>query len=214
MIFTFDELLANIGKYQGERIEDDATYFQKLAAFKRYYEKATPGIFEAHNKNKSLWFSSYPFDWIKHFSPIERDAWNSIRSKGHIVLYPQFPVLNYFLDFANPPLKIALELDGEKYHNKTRDQKRDQELRSEGWMIYRITGKEMMRTNYQETYELQERLLHYEEDVIDDLRYWLLETGDGVIEAIKAIYFDDMKYPEPDQEINDEKLFNGTYPND
>jgi hypothetical protein len=74
-------------------------------------------------------------------------------------------------------------------------------------MIYRITGKEMMRTNYQETYELQERLLHYEEDVIDDLRYWLLETGDGVIEAIKAIYFDDMKYPEPDQEINDEKLF-------
>ncbi len=68
---------------------------------------------------------------------------------------------------------------------------RDNKLRSLGWTIYRITGKEMMRTHF-ETLES----LRYKDDLDDEdkrqlIRNWIIETGDGVIEAIKTIYFKD-----------------------
>jgi len=38
-------------------------------------------------------------------SPIEFNVWSDIRSNG-LMFYPQFPVLNYFIDFADPIRKI------------------------------------------------------------------------------------------------------------
>lgn len=169
-----------------------SNYYQKLIAVKTYYESNKKEIIETFFKSRFSWFTSYPTDWKKLFTEIEFQAWCSIREKGRIVLYPQFPVDKYFLDFANPGLKIGLELDGKDFHDEEKDRQRDLNLKSLGWTIYRISGKEMCRTNYTTIGEIDYKEMS-EQEIYEKISYWLLETGDGVIQAIKQIYFDN--YP-------------------
>ena len=183
----------NIKGQMSTDIETAKNYYEKLQAIKRYYEQSDRYIMDAFRKSKFLWASTYPYDWSRIFTPIEYRAWASIRGKGRIVLYPQYPALNYHLDFANPGLKVALELDGKEFHNKERDIIRDAELKKCGWTVYRVTGAEMSKTNYKELYEIEEEYEYtYDEDkAIEDIRHWLLNTGDGVIHAIKEIHFEE-----------------------
>lgn len=171
-------------------------YFKKLKAIGEFYKSSENEILRS--ASKGLYYNSYPCDWTRIFTPIEMQAWESIRSKGRIVFYPQYPVLEYFIDFANPYLKIGLELNGKAFHtDKSKDFIRDMDLRRQGWTIYRITGAEMTRSNYKEWWEIED--MDYEDDKIQALRHWLLNTGDGVIEAIKTIHFTGYHDPEDDQ---------------
>jgi very-short-patch-repair endonuclease len=163
-------------------------YFQSLKVIKDFYLKKEPEIIALHRRNPCAWFESYPCDWSKYFSPIEFNAWCSIRSKGQIVLYPQYPVLNYHLDFANPGLRIGLELDGKQFHDQQRDIKRDNELKRAGWTIYRITGAEMVKAKYMSWFEIQEQCM-YNSEAFQELENWLLHTGDGVMTALRYIHF-------------------------
>jgi hypothetical protein len=38
-----------------------------------------------------------------------------------LVLYPQYPVGRYFVDFGNPVHKVAIECDGARWHSYRRD---------------------------------------------------------------------------------------------
>jgi hypothetical protein len=109
------------------------------------------------------------------------------------VLYPQYPVLGYFIDYANPLLKIGLELDGKQYHNADRDSKRDYELRVVGWQIYRVTGSEMNNNSYKDFYDFEDNDLYDEYNNCDEawseIKNWITNSGDGVIEAIKRVHF-------------------------
>lgn len=158
-------------------------YFKKLNDLKSYYDKHQKGIIDLAKRNVTTWYVSYITDYKQIFSPIEFDAWCSIRSKGRIVLYPQYPVGNFYVDFGNPFLKIALELDGKEYHlDKGKDQARDKELNKLGWTVFRITGKEMQRTNIPDSLDL-------EGGDRRDIENWIKNTGDGVIEAMRHVYF-------------------------
>lgn len=163
------------------------SYHGKLDYIRDYYINNEKLILDTFKKSKHLFFNPYPLDWQMILTPIEMNAWLTIRMKGDIVLYPQYPVLNYHLDFANPGLKIGLELDGAEFHNKERDLKRDRKLRELGWKIYRISGKEMNRDNYKILQEINE--LDDEDEQYRELEYWLTKTGNGIIEAIKESYF-------------------------
>jgi len=64
----------------------------------------------------------------------------------------QFPVANYegqsyLLDFAIPQLKIAIEADGEIFHNDPekmkRDKERDLKLARKGWIVLRFKEKDI-----------------------------------------------------------------------
>lgn len=179
-------------------LEKAVNYYQMLIALKRYYLANEKEIIA----NPFRWVSSYPCDWKNIFTPIEYDAWCAIRSKGRIVLYPQYPALNFHIDFANPGLKIGVELDGKHFHNAERDRARDRQLAKAGWKIYRISGTEMSRTNYKESYELSQDEWDYDQTSAD-LRHWLTETGDGVIEAIKEIHFIKKEsWPFTDEDLN------------
>jgi very-short-patch-repair endonuclease len=116
-------------------------------------------------------------------------------------MYPQYPVLKYFLDFGNPYFKIAIELDGKDYHNPDEDRKRDIELHAAGWKVFRIPGYKMVRqfkdASDFEDWELRE---NYDE-VMEAMYHWILETGDGVIEAINQIYFTKKPLTKIDREI-------------
>jgi very-short-patch-repair endonuclease len=195
---SFVQFVKTNGQLEND-LDKAKNYYQKLISLKTYYENNQTEILETYHTSKYFWFTVYPTDWSKLFTEIEFQAWCAIREKGRIVLYPQYPVDNYFLDFGNPGLKIGLELDGKKFHDKEKDKYRDFVLKTLGWTIFRISGKEMYRTNYTSIEELDYQEMS-EQDIYEKLSYWLLETGDGVIQAIKEIYFESQNEVEYEDE--------------
>jgi hypothetical protein len=87
-----------------------------------------------------------PYEWdgkgMIFMTPIEQNFWTDLRSVG-LVMYPQYPAQGFFLDFANPAAKVAIECDGAEFHTDwKRDRERQAILEGQGWRIYRITGRE------------------------------------------------------------------------
>lgn len=173
-------------------LDSAKSYFDMLKALKKFYLINSDEILETFRLSKHLWFIDYPTNWSNYLTRIEFQAWCSIRELGRMVMYPQFPVQNYFLDFGNPGLKIGIELDGKDFHDKEKDTKRDGILKKLGWTIYRISGREMSRTNYKILTDIEYDFENFDfETTLNNLSYWMLETGDGVINAIKEIYFEE-----------------------
>jgi hypothetical protein len=62
-------------------------------------------------KNYEFWhpnscpYSYFEYNISDYFTPIEQNIWNELRANG-LPFYFQYPVLNYFLDFADPIRKI------------------------------------------------------------------------------------------------------------
>lgn len=137
----------------------------------------------------------YFLNW-KFASPIERNAWNDIRSIG-LPLYPQCPVGGVFIDFADPHLKIGLELDGQAFHDKARDTLRDERLWSLGWRIFRITGAESFRVRLGplDAEYADESVSDYERAaLLDD---WAMNTVEGVIWSLGLLYYNRRKSYRP-----------------
>ena len=86
-----------------------------------------------------------PYAWDEAgitLTHIEAWLWHDIRAVD-VVLYPQFPVLNYFADFANPKARVVIECDGAAFHKDVKkDAMRDKRMREAGWTVYRISGKD------------------------------------------------------------------------
>lgn len=60
----------------------------------------------------------------------------------------QYRILGYWVDFAFPAIKLAVECDGERWHSTEeqifRDAKKDERLKNIGWAILRFKGKEIL----------------------------------------------------------------------
>jgi very-short-patch-repair endonuclease len=86
-----------------------------------------------------------PYEWdqgLIQMTPIESWFWHDIRAVD-AVFYPQYPVAGFFVDFANPRAKVAIECDGAEFHqDKAKDAARDKRLTDAGWTVYRIRGKD------------------------------------------------------------------------
>jgi len=79
-----------------------------------------------------------PITKIDTFTPIEMNVYDLIKTYN-LPLLPQYPILNYFVDFGDPIKKIAIEVDSIKYHiNFKKDRVRQNEIEKEGWCFYRI----------------------------------------------------------------------------
>jgi len=174
-----------------EKLRIDFSKLEKITDkwgfFRQIYMESISRILEISEKDINKWGQSYSVDWSSFFSPIESDAWSSIRSQGRIVLYPQFPLFNYFIDFANPYLRIGVELDGKEHHDPIKDKKRDELLYEYGWKIYRIKGTETY-TKFNDLSDVQEKEIEgYERE--KELKNWILNSSDGVIFALKVVYF-------------------------
>lgn len=93
------------------------------------------------------------FYWPFDFSPTESIFWNDIRCRW-IKLYPEYPVLNYFLDFADPINKIWIEIDWEEWHrDKIKDKKRQDEIEKEWWEIHRFSWSDIYRMSKEPDYD-------------------------------------------------------------
>lgn len=119
-------------------------------AIRQFYMELEAAIFEA-GRNEWACGDAYLWDWQGGISmtPIERWLWSDIRALD-AVLYPQYPVGRFFVDFANPVAKVAIECDGQAFHqDKAKDAARDTELAALGWKVYRFPGWEC-RTDFNE----------------------------------------------------------------
>jgi very-short-patch-repair endonuclease len=121
-------------------------------AIRDFYKKWHNAILEA---GRAEWADEDPYLWdhVGHIelTPIERWLWADIRQVD-CVLYPQYPVAGYFVDFANPVAKVAIECDGAAYHtDKAKDAARDKRLFDLGWTVYRISGKACRTEQDEET---------------------------------------------------------------
>jgi very-short-patch-repair endonuclease len=173
------KLSLNFGKL--EKITD------KWGFLRQVYMENIADITQEASQDVKRWAQVYYLDWPSLFSPIERTAWDSIRNLGHVVLYPQFPLFNYFIDFANPYLRIGLELDGQNYHDPVKDKERDQMLAEYGWKIFRVTGSEA-QIKYINIIEIEDSDIEGFEKQ-EKIEHWFLNTCDGIINAIKYWYF-------------------------
>jgi very-short-patch-repair endonuclease len=96
-----------------------------------------------------------PYEWenkgLLRMTPIEEALWSDMREEG-VVMYPQYPVGGFFVDFGNPVAKVAIECDGAAYHlDKEKDAARDRALGELGWMVYRFTGRQCKEEFDEET---------------------------------------------------------------
>lgn len=85
-----------------------------------------------------------PYAWdgsrMLFMTPIEQWIWSEIRD-ANAIFYPQYPVGRFFVDFANPVARVAIECDGAAFHtDKAKDAARDAILARIGWHVYRAPG--------------------------------------------------------------------------
>lgn len=125
-------------------MRDDADLLRRrFARVREHYRRHLPAIMS----NGSEWFDD-AYSWEHEagivLTPIEKALWHDIRAE-RLVLYPQFPVGRYFVDFGNPVWRVAIECDGERWHTDTdRDATRQAEIEAMGWSVYRITGRDCL----------------------------------------------------------------------
>lgn len=123
----------------------------KWNEIRAFYRDFTPLIMAAP---KNEWAAD-AYEWCSKdmifMTPIESWFWHDIRACD-AVLYPQYPVLDFFVDFANPKAKMAIECDGAAYHaDKEKDAARGKRLADIGWSIYRISGAHCRKDSDEET---------------------------------------------------------------
>lgn len=120
----------------------EAQGWERFKAIREFYRAVMDRILAAERNQWPI--DPYMVDWVKLFTPIEFGLWCDIRCCG-IVMYPQFPVGRYFVDFGNPQAKLAFECDGAAWHkDPEKDAKRDRELAEMGWRVHRFTGRECL----------------------------------------------------------------------
>lgn len=164
-----------------------SNYFDMLKRVRQSYKEKWNG----NERQDPYKFS----DWFEWLTPIERNVWSDIRNLG-LPFYPQFPAGPYYLDFADPFKKIALEIDGKIHLDaevKQRDIKKDSYLEKNGWTVIRIQGWKTYKSR--EDYEYSDREIenmYYCDQPIEYVRpeYWT-DCSEGILQNIKDRYYRD-----------------------
>jgi hypothetical protein len=180
----------------------NASLSSRFADIKRAWAHHLPRMEKDYQEKDCLRYDPYFYDWIPLFSPIESNVWSDIRYHG-APLYPQFPTNGFFLDFANPMRKIAVECDGASYHNYDKDMLRDRKLIDDGWLIFRVTGREC--NNYMDDVFCREPDDNESEHKAQ-LWKWFMNTSEGLIYSINEILFPREKEPRKYHDICIESL--------
>lgn len=128
-----------------DRIERPVDRADRLRALRQFYQAVKEDIL---SEPAHVWgIDPYECDWDRLFTPIEGALWHDIRYQC-AVLYPQYPVGKYFVDFGNPKAMVAIECDGARWHTDTeRDLVRQREIERMGWSVYRISGRDCLTTS-------------------------------------------------------------------
>jgi hypothetical protein len=161
----------------------EAVKVNKWQAIRSLYKASLPEILA--RKSGAYGIDPYLIDWVSVFSPIEMMAWQDIRGLG-LPMYPQFPVGGVFVDFGDPLKQIAFECDGQKFHDKEEDRSRDTKLKELGWTVFRATGAECNRVEFDLPDLLYDRRVGdiEESEFTYKMARWAMNSSSGVLAAI------------------------------
>lgn len=131
------EIKKDNGRYS---INTDCHYtFAERLEIRERYKRVESQLLKGINVGTDIFF------W--KFSAPELLVWADLKFYG-LLLYPQYPIKNYFVDFAHPFKRIAIEIDSERWHpDKEKDLLRQREIESEGFRVIRITAKDVLTNN-------------------------------------------------------------------
>lgn len=167
---------------------------ERFAAIRAHYKRELPRMLAVYRETGRVLFDPYRLDFTSDQTPIEAAVWGDLRAAG-LPFYPQIPALGYFLDFADPFNRIAIECDGKEWHGAEKDVKRDARLAAAGWLVYRIPGWKCKRTMAHPRDLFTERLQagDDEEEALQAIaahaREWYANTSEGMIEAISCVHY-------------------------
>lgn len=151
--------------------------------FRARIREAYKNVMEDLEKGARISPYDIGIDWITAFTPIEDNVWSAIRYLG-LPLYPQYPIGPYFVDFADPYRRIAIEVDGRAWHkDREADERREDYIRRQHWRIYRIPGKY--------TYRVKEDFV---KDGELDVEKYSTECAEGILLSIYSVYFDQFSW--------------------
>jgi very-short-patch-repair endonuclease len=107
---------------------------RRWSIIREYYELRKDRIFAGH-------FTPYELGLERFLTPIEDWLWQDIRGMG-LPFFMQYPVGRRFVDFGDPVQQIAIEADGAAWHTPEKDAKKDADLAAEGWLVFRVKGRD------------------------------------------------------------------------
>ena len=117
-------------------------FTQDWQAIRDFYSDITPLILAQEKNEWAVDAYAWAHGNMIFQTPIEEWLWRDIRA-CNAVLYPQYPVMGFFVDYANPKAKVAIECDGAAFHqDREKDAARDLKLTDAGWSVYRISGRD------------------------------------------------------------------------
>jgi len=95
-------------------------------------------------------------EWTAFMTPVELVVWRALRHQ-QIAAYPQYPVGRYFVDFAVPAAKLAIECDGSAFQRDWGDDgKRQLNLDRMGWSVMHIAGANCLASDGQASPALEQ----------------------------------------------------------
>lgn len=137
---------------------------------------------------RGIRLSPYGLGITWEFSYIEDIVWGDIRYLG-LPLYPQFPVLNYFIDFGDPKRKIGIEVDSRQWHkDKEKDKIRQRRIENTGWRIYRIKSRCVYKQK--RDFLIEESSENEDERIVDERFY--KECSEGILRKIYEPYWEEI----------------------
>lgn len=164
------------------------------SVIKRFYIAAGSDIV---SQKKRLYFKAYNTPIWKFMNEVEQDFYQQLRSIGGLSLYPLYFVHGFFIDFANPFLKIGVEIDGKQFHDTDKDRERDEILDSDGWVIFRISAKDVLK-NQLYLSDLDEKFPNYSDRYAQEaLKDFFKNYCTGLIYALRFRYYDKISEKSP-----------------
>lgn len=172
----------------------DESLSARFSRIRDHYRTEMPKMMAEHARTGRVNFDPYTLDFMDDMTPIEKSVWCDIRGAG-LPFLPQIPALRFFLDFADPFKKIAIECDGKAWHDAEADARRDALLMADGWTIYRIPGSKCNRL-LPRPHELIESKMHagYSEEEAESMTRaaalaWRGDTSEGIIDTIRLTHY-------------------------
>lgn len=128
--------------YRGKKASDDPTLARKIEAIAASRRgKPNP----EHAERLRRYYAEHPEKHVcyivgqkGHETSIERAMRVALTDAG-IAFVPQHHIGRYWVDFAIPSHRLAIEVDGAYWHDAERDAVRDHNLSAMGWSVVRFS---------------------------------------------------------------------------